>query len=270
MPNIDQITPVEYDSGWPYDADYDNLPLRGIVARLDLVNSAVDQQQQILEDAKGSAGTVSNRLNQSMDEDGSLLDDAVDETLHNIGAHTDGEYDGTDYVRMYLTERQKLALMADEATALKIQFDTVSTISSASTTALFANETIEILNSDTIQWFFTAPNKISANMTFDPALAHQHYYNLTPVHYNLSTPDYTNYKVNSLATAFTENSLKVYVNGIRLNETSDVYVYTASSGPSGSWTATSYTSYPDDGLFTINRALDASDVIKIDFDINLV
>lgn len=269
MPRIELITPVKYQSSWPYQVNYDNLPLDYILARQDLINSAVDLQSEILNNAAGSAGDVANRLNQSLGADGSLSSTAIDEALHNIGAHADGEYDGVSYVRMTAEERSKLALMADEATSLSIQFDTISTISTASTTALFESGVLEVINSDTISWFLISPNKVEANLNFDPSAFHQHYYNLIPVAANLSSPDYTNYKVNSVSTPYIDGSLKVFINGIRLNETTDVYVYNESSGPSGTWYATHYTSSYEDGTFALSRAIDSTDVITIDFDISL-
>lgn len=266
MPQIDLITPVKYDSGWPYDSAYDNLPITQILARIDLVNLAVDQNEEILRNAQGTAGTLSNRLNQSIAEDGNLLDTAVDQALHNIGAHTDGSYEGTDYVRMTLSERDKLDLIADNASALRIQFDTISTISTVESTVLFENETLEIQNSDTIKWLISAPNVVKANLAFPVTAAHEHYYDLIPVHTNLMTPDYTSYKVNSSATEYIDGSLRVHINGIRISEATDTYVYNADDGPSGTWDITNFTSDSENGLFTLNRAIDPSDVITIDFD----
>jgi len=260
MPRIDLITPVEYNSLWPYNSNYDNLPLKYILARQDLINLAVDQSEEILRNSVGTAGSLSNRLNQSLEEDGSLKTTAVDESLHNIGAHEDGTYESIDYVRMKADERDKLELIADEATSLKIQFETVST------TVLFENETVEFQDSETVQWTVTVPNIITANLAFPATAAHEHNYDLVPVHDNLLTPDYINYKSTSGAIAYIEGSLRVYINGIRISENVDVYVYVADSGPSGTWYATSFTPDAENGTFALSRAIDASDVITIDFD----
>jgi hypothetical protein len=265
MPRIDLITRVTYDALWPYHSRYDNLPLTHILARQSLINSAVDNQDEILDDAKGTAGTLANRLNQSIAEDGSLIADAVDETLHNIGAHTDGTYEGTDYVRMTASERDKLELIADEATALIIQFETVST------TAEFSNETILIQDSDTITWEIESPNVIRANMVFPDSAAHEHHYGLTPVHSNLSEPDYTNYKITSSPSlGYIEGSLRVYVNGIRISEDEEIYIYNNDDGPNGDWEVIQFTGDFETGLFELSRAIDDSDIIKIDFDRSFV
>lgn len=261
MPKIDLITPVQYNSLWPYHAEYDNLPLKYILARQDLINLAVDQATNILEEAEGTAGSLSNRLAQSMEESGELKSLAIDNALHNIGYHTDGEYSGTDYVRMKLSERDKLELVADEATAIQIQFETISG------DVLFTNELVAIVDSPTVTWNVDSPSTVTANFAFPISAAHEHNYDIIPVHANLMTPDYTNYKTTSMATPYIDGSLRVYVNGIRVSESDSVLVY--SGTPSGTWLATSFTSNASGGTFALNRALDPSDVIIIDFDRSL-
>lgn len=264
MPRIELITPVYYDAEWPYHKEYDNLPLRYIVARQELINSAVDQVEEVLRDSIGTQGTLANRLNQSINEDGSLSDDAIDEALHNIGAHTDGEYEGVEYVRMTAEERDKLSTIAEDATDITIEVE-----NSISTTVEFADGPLVFGRSDTVTWEITSPNIVKANLAFPSSAAHQHYYDLVPVAAN-SSPDYTNYKTTSLSTAFVEDSLRIYVNGIRLSATDDIYVYSNVDGPSGDWELLSYTADHDAGTFTLSRAIDATDIITIDFDINLV
>ena len=53
MPEIWKITPVEYDGSMPYHTHYDNIPLRNIVARIDLVNAQVDINADILRNSIG-------------------------------------------------------------------------------------------------------------------------------------------------------------------------------------------------------------------------
>lgn len=264
MPRIDSITPVQYSGLWPYHVHYDNLPLLYILARQQLINSSVDQMDEILENSIGSVGSLSNRLNQSIEDNGDLKTAAVDDTVHNIGAHADGEYEGIDYVRMTLTERSKLADIAEDATAISIEFPTNST------TVVFDDVMISFEDSDTVTWEVEAPSTVKANMAFPAEAAHQHYYDLVPVHDNLSTPDYTNYKTTVSSTEFIEGSLRVYVNGIRLSENDGVYVYSAADGPGEAWTLTSFTGDHEDGSFALNRAIDPLDTITIDFDISYV
>lgn len=272
MPNIDSIQPVYYDSLYPYYVYYDNLPLKNIVARQELINSAVENQRQVLTDAIGNQGTLSNRLNRSLEEDGSLKQSAVDDAWHNIAYHTDGYYDDgisvIEYVRMTGSERAKLSLVADDATSLAIQVQTPSTI------VLFENETIELIASDSITWDVTAPNQIQANVTFASTSLHNHYYDQVPVHDNILSPDYQTYKVNALASAYKEGSLRVFINGIRLSaDTTDepYYVYIPSAdGPGETWNLMAFTPDAENGTFTLNRAITASDVIRIDYDIQLI
>lgn len=271
MANIDSIQPVYYDAEYPYYVYYDNLPLRNIVTRQELINSAVENQRKILTDAIGTQGTLSNRLNRSLDADGALKTTAVDDSWHNIAYHTDGSYDDgvsiINYVRMKNEERAKLSLIADAATSLALQVETPSTI------VLFEDETVELIASSTIAWSVVAPNQIKADLTFATTSIHNHYYDLVPVHYNTVTPDYQTYKVNSLASPYKDGSLRVYINGIRLTADTTAaphYVYVPSaSGPSEDWTLMTFTPDSTNGLFTLNRAITVSDVIRIDFDIQL-
>lgn len=263
MPRIELIPEVLYQAMDPYHHSFDNLPLRNILTRQDLVNSAVDNNSEILRDSVGTAGTLSNRLNQSIEEDGSLKTVAVDDTLHNIALHTDGsvEISGVpvDFVRMQQSERDKLSLITDEATAFKLQVETIST------TVLFDNDTVRVVDSDTVTWEVSSPNEVKANFSFPVAAAHQHFYDRTPIDANLVTPDYTNYKVTSVSTPFIAGSLRVSINGTKLSETGSVYV-PDSTGPDGTWTLTTFTGNATGGTFALNRAITASDVIRVDFD----
>lgn len=260
MPNIDNITPVFYDALMPYHVDYDNLPLVNIFARQELMNLSIEQYATILRNSIGSAGSLSNRLNQSIEDNGNLKVSAIDEVLHNIGYHSDGNYDGVDYVRMTLSEKNKLELIQDQSNNLQIQIGE----------NILENGIVKIENTDSITWNYTAPNKISADFSFPTDAAHEHFYGLTPVHLNISSPDYINYKTTSVSTTFMENTLLIYINGIRIYEDVQTYVYNNSVGPSGSWLSTSYTSNPLYGTFSLNRAISSNDIVKIDFNRSLV
>jgi Holliday junction resolvasome RuvABC DNA-binding subunit len=125
---------------------YDNLPLRNIYIRQELINDAVNINSDILRQAVGTQGTVSNRLAQSINDDGTLKASAIDGAKHNIAQHKDGQAtvssaelaaltalgysvsNPVPFVRMTLAERDKLSLMASEATAFKLQLDTPSNV----------------------------------------------------------------------------------------------------------------------------------------------
>lgn len=262
MPRTELIPDVLYDGNFPYHYEYDNLPIKNILEKINIINNAVDVNSQILRDAAGNQGSLSNRLDQSIEFDGNLKEEAINQTLHNIGAHSDGVYDDgngpIDFVRMKKAESDKLATISSNASAIQIQFDIISN------TVLFKDELVEFENSDEISWELTAPNKIKPrlNLTTTP---HQHFYDLIPVHSNLSTPDYINYKVNSISSSFTEGSLRVYINGIRITDQGILV-------PDGSnvelMISTSFTADFENGTFSLNRALSTDDVIRIDFDIN--
>jgi len=257
MPQIELIPEVFYQGLQPYHVEYDNLPLKNIIDRTELINAAVDIALQILKESVGTQGTLANRLAQSIEDDGDLKATAIDEAAHNIGAHTDGLYLGVDYVRMLQSERDKLSLISDEATALRL---TVDADLPSTTTVNFIDEQVELEPSDTIKWQFVSPNKVRAITTFPSTAAHQHFYDGDPVLETDST-----YKVNSIATPYVEGTLRVYVNGIRLSQTDSVYV-PPHTGPDGTWILTTYTEDAANGRFTVNRTLNAADIIKVDYD----
>lgn len=262
MPDIDTVAPVFYDGLDPYHVNFDNLPIKNIIRREDIINDAVDLNTSSRIDAAGTAGTVAARLATSLNGNGNLISSSIDTALHNIGAHTDGSYDDGDgliaYVRMKQTERDKLTLIADEATSLKIQYtkDAITTI--------FDNDTIELMDSDTVTWEIDAPNKLLARMAFPVSAAHSHYYNIVPI-----TVDFTYFRTTVLNTRYISDSLRVYVNGTRLNTALSVYI-PPHTGPSGIWRQVMYTETDNTtGLFNLNIELDPLDIVIIDFDSSL-
>lgn len=259
MPQIELIVVPLYSALQPYHVDYDNLPVKGLLTRMELINSAVDINGDILRNAVGSAGSLSARLNQSINPDGSLKDFAIDEELHSIGAHTDGEWSGIEYVRMLEEERTKLATVADNATDMRLSFQTISNV------VMFDEGPIAFEPSSSVLWQIIAPSTVKAHMVFPSSAAHKHYYGITPQYTGL-TPDYQNYKVGY--PVFIEGSLRVYINGIRLTDDAEVYV----PGPlvSSPWTLNEFTPDYENGTFSLLVAITSDDVIRIDFDITLI
>lgn len=268
MPHIELIQNVLYDGMQPYYVDFDNLPLQNILYRQTLINDVVDANTILVQSAKGSRNSIADRLDESLEQDGSLKTTAVDTSLHNIGAHTDGEGldalgETVDYVRMLASERDKLELVSDEATALSILVNTPSAA------ILFNDDLIEMVGSDTVTWEvegLEGSQILKAHTTFPTSLAHRHIYDATPVPYDILDPDYMEYKVNSVATPYLEDSLKVYINGFKLTTTDEVYV----PGPDGltsTWYLTTFTPNYANGTFILNRALDPDDIIYIDYDL---
>jgi hypothetical protein len=275
MPDLSKLPVPQYQADQPYHWEYDNLPLQVLAQRDEIINGEVDNQSKILGDSAGTQGTLSNRLNQSIDEDGNLLSTAVDESLHNIAKHTDGsitvDSDELDhyvsdlgyssvanpvpFVRMLESERDKLALIASEATNFAIQANIPSNIT------VFNSGILELSNSTTINWEFTAPNILSPVLAISTDFAHRHYYDLEPI-----TTDYLNYKVTSISTPYIEGSLRVYINGVRLSEEYQVYY---PSNPVSTWSLNSYTSDYSAGTFVLDYAITSNDIIRIDFDLSL-
>ena len=228
MPNISNIPVPLYDASDPYHHEFDNAPLKKLIARQELINAVVDSNTALLKAAIGSQGTLANRLNQSLEADGSVKKTAVDDTTHNIGSHVDGlgetspgASDSVSFIRMKQTERDKLSLIESDSNSLTAEFTTPST------TVSYANGNLDFEPSDTISWHISA-SKIYANTTFPASSLHQHVYNDTPIHVS----DYINYQVNTVPTAYISGSLRVHINGTRIFEDNTVLTPPPASSPS--------------------------------------
>jgi hypothetical protein len=273
MPDLSKFGVPQYQAGQPYHYEFDNLPLATLARRDEVINDAVDLLITILEGTAGTQGSLANRLNQSLDEDGNLIPAAVDESMHNIGAHTDGSVtvdtselnayislgylvtNPVDFVRMLSAERAKLAQIQENASKLEIQ---VETQSQTYTYGDQSNDVMALVESDTIEWTWTAPNQIKANVK--ASNPHSHFYEQVP-----TTNDYQNYTVPN-ATPFKEGSLRVYINGVRLNSMSSVKVPNLAVT---SYTLNRFTENHANGTFALLNAVTSTDVVIIDFDIVL-
>lgn len=276
MPDLLSSSIPLYSSEMPYHYVYDNIPLEALKRRDEILSSSLDKATTVLADAQGTQGSLSNRLNQSIDEDGNLKSTAIDQALHNIAEHLDGSkietpyiinyYANTlmypsvvnpvPYVRMLHAERDKLSRIADEATNLSVELNLPSQ------TILFNDGSVILENSDTIEWSFTAPNVLKPIINFSLDFVHRHYYDVDPI-----TLDYQNYSVNVLSTPYMEGSLRVYLNGTRLSESSNIYA--PGETPSNSPYFITFTSDYVNGTFSLSTAITASDIIRIDFDVAL-
>lgn len=279
MPDLSQLPVPQYAADQPYHWEYDNLPLKTLADRDLIINAEVDIHAAILRNTSGTQGTLANRLAQSIDEDGNLISDAIDQAEHNIAEHTDGSknvsnselndyidlgfptlINPVEFVRMLASERAKLALIADEATNLSMSVETISNI------VLFEEGTIELVPSDSVQWEIESPNKVKAVLSISTEFAHRHYYDLTPVMIpteDVIPIDYKLFKVTSSATPYIEDSLRVYVNGIRLNRNYSVYY---PSNPISTWSLNGFIADAANGLFTLTNPITDEDIIQIDFD----
>lgn len=265
MPNIDLIPVPQYAGNQPYHYFYDNLPLDALIQREQLINSQVDINSEILRQTIGTAGSLAARLNQSLENNGDLKVSAVNNTLHNIGYHTDGAYDGVDYVRMQLAERQKLSLVAAEATNFSMAVQGPSDIT------YIDSGVATLVPSTTIDWTVLPDQKLRADVTVGLTNAHQHYDNIEPVSLNL-TPDYQNYLTN-LPVQFVSGSLKVFINGVRIF--SGVSVYAPTTDPLAAWQLNRFTEYNDEESvnylkgFSLLNPITINDIIRIDFEVAL-
>jgi hypothetical protein len=242
MPNIDLI-PIRYPDGDnPYNYVYDKQPIQDVADRVSLVNDAVDINTTIIQNAGGTAGDLANRLNQSMNQDGSLISSAIDTALHKISEHTD---DGT-YVRMELLERQKLSLIQELATNLSLN---VATTNIGTVVWPQSSNTVYVKPSATVTWRVDSAGNVYADTVAPLNNAPNRQYDITPI-----TTDNINFTTTSIATAYQTGSLRVFINGIRMSKTATIDGYT--------FTETS----PSAGTFALNTVLTSGYVIRIDFD----
>ncbi len=261
MPNIDLIPEVYYESYHPYYYLFDNMPLYNIVARIGLVNDTVTLDHLALNNAVGTAGSLSARLSTSLEDDGTLRSDAVDTSMHGIEHHTDEtdqsaflEIDDT-FVRMTERERAKLDLIQDDANLLNLSFETASP---SNTPVDFTNGTVVMADSVSTAWRWES-GKMYLDLQFPIDAAHQHIYDVTP---NNPSGDLLTFYV---PLDYTDGSLRVFVNGSKLSEDSEIYHPGAT--PSSHWVLNKFTvDTINNKKFTLDNALTAHDVIKIDFD----
>lgn len=255
MPRIELLTPVYYNPNDPIHWEIDNIPLRTIISRQNLINLALDNVISQMRDAIGTQGSVANRLNQSINPDGSLKTAAVDESLHSIEEHVDTD----TYVRMTKYQSDKIDSVAEEATDIRLQI-----IIDEDTVANISDGVVVLAPSETVTFSMDGPNTIKFNLAFPAEAAHLHYYSVEPIHQNIITPDYINYSVSSIASDFIEGSLRIYINGVRIFE--DIEVYVPGALVDDAWTLMSYVSDFEAGTFELSNAISEDDVIRIDFD----
>lgn len=259
MPYLNPVT--EYQPLDPYYYLFDNIPIEGLVKRTDTLNQYVDANTLEIEAARGTAGSLALRLNTSLSDTGALIASSINDALHNIGYHIDGfGPDSVEYVRMMMSEREKLGMIQDSANSLNVSVQT-----GISEVVVFDNGSVEFVPSASCDWRVIPPNKIQANLHFPLESAHRHYYGVVPVSVSL-TPDYVNY-LTGISQAFMNGSLRVYVNGVRLEE--GVSIPIPSYSGLGASVLNSYTSDVNGLGFSFTDPVTAYDVVRIDFDISL-
>lgn len=282
MVDLSKLPTPEYNPLNPYHWSYDNIPIKQLAERDVLINNELENVSEIIRSGAGTQGNIANRINQSIDEDGNLLSTSIDDALHNIAEHADGSktedastisfinttlgfasvINPVSYVRMLDVERSKLNLIAEEAT--NIDFSVVT----PSSTITVTEGTISLEPSDNIYWDLSGPAGPNLPYVLKPVLGvgtsyfHNHFYNVEPI-----TANYTDFTVNSMATPYIEDSLRVFINGVKLNDTDVIYVPT--SDPTDPWVQNKFTPDHTNGSFTLDVAITSSDIIRIDFDISL-
>ena len=260
MPRIELIDPVLFAPNDPIHWEIDNLPLKSLVQRQELINFALDNALEQMRDAIGTAGSMANRLNQSIEPDGSLKTAAIDDAAHSIEEHTDSD----DYVRMLKTESDKLAGITDGATDLEIYIN-----SDGSSVVKIIGGILHINASSSVNPIVTGPNILTFDLALPEEAAHQHFYAQTPILTDPTPgPEDKEYKVNGASTPYIDESLRVKINGVEIYEGSSVYV--PGNLVDDSWMLLNFTSDSTAGTFELSAAISDDDVIKVDYDISFI
>jgi len=293
MPDLTKLPVPEYQANQPYHWTVDNVPLKTLAERDEVISNAVDMQSQILNDAAGTQGNIANRLNQSIDEDGNLKASAVNESSHNIAEHEDGTkevdtaeldyYNSTlgysevvnpvPFVRMLESERDKLSLIPGDATSVSIEFCT-DEVCTPSSVILFDQGKIQFQPSSFISWEVgLGPNTVKPVLNTSLQYAHRHYYDIEPVLVDSVTNEYD---ASGSSVAYIEGSLRVYINGTRIS--SEYEVFYPKNPSDTSWGTSSnilkggsnkYTPDHSNGTFTLLNSITEDDIIRVDFDVAL-
>lgn len=241
MPNLDSVPVTKYQPLHPYHHYFDNLPIESIETQLFLINAQVDSNHSALQSSIGNVGSLANRLNKSLEQNGNLKATAIDAALHSVSEHLDSG----GFVRMTDAERSKLSLIESEATNVSVKVITVDN----EYTWPDVSDTLSFKDSDTVAWRVEGSD-IFADTTFSKTVITIPSYDVTPV-----SLGGTNYKTTSSNTPFKSTTLRVYINGIRLTKsptTINGYYYAEID--------------PTVGTFMLNTTLESGDVIRIDFD----
>ncbi len=243
MPEI-STTPVDlFTSNDPYHYHVDNRPLEGLEDRVYIVNAQVDVHDEVLTSAMGTTGTLANRINTSLNSDGTIKTSAIDNALHNIASHVDAD----GFVRMTDAERAKLNLIEAGATNLNIAVETLST------PLLWpeVGNTISMRNSDTISWRY-----ISTGVYADSVLGSTnqviHRYDQDPI-FDSTGVNLINYTVPE---EFKSGTLRVFVNGKRITDSVDLLI-------DGYYYEEVDSSL---GTFQLKNTIIEPNVIRIDYD----
>jgi hypothetical protein len=286
MPNINSINIPSYQPNQPYFWTYDNLPIDAIKQRENLINSAVDNNSYELRNAAGDAGTVGVRLAQSMDATGHLLEDAVNGVNHRISSHRDDSANvdantlsgyqilfstltnPVSFVKMLEVERSKLSTVSENANFLQLNIQTASNVAQLTDTQVLFQP------SDTISWKLLGNPGVddqvylSAEVSSGLSNPHKHYYQMTPIKALVSSTSPNYNKVYTIGMTFMSESLKVYINGIRLFSDAVVFYPTRSSTPE--FKQNSFTPNLNNNGFSLLNAISSDDIIRVDFDVSMV
>lgn len=149
MPRIELIDVPLFGPNDPYHFEYDNIPLKNILRRQILINLSLDELVGQQRDAIGTQGSLANRLNQSINADGTLKVEAINSAEHSIESHTDSDI----YVRMLRAESDKLTLISDNAT----DFSCEIIAEGSDDPVVFDSGVLRIIASESITWEITIP-----------------------------------------------------------------------------------------------------------------
>lgn len=139
MANLNRIPIRYFEKTDEYNFVVDNRPLRDLANQIVAINNDIISLQNSLSQAAGSQSNLKQRLDESLNEDGSIKPDAI--PGHPLENHTDGN----GYVRMTEEERVKLSGISPSANNLSMRFNDSSTVNSGEV-VLRDSASVKILN----------------------------------------------------------------------------------------------------------------------------
>ena len=121
MADISNITLRRYGTQVsPYDSDKANEPIEDLHAMIQIVNAESGSNASILNDAKGDTGSLAARLDVSLNPDGSIKSDAIDNVpIDNIDFEAEGA--PTDRVLPTRADLDKINGVQSEANKFTVQ-----------------------------------------------------------------------------------------------------------------------------------------------------
>jgi len=291
-PLVDAYGVPLYQPNDPYHFDFDNKPIKTLAIRDQILSNQINILTQIIRESAGDLGSLTSRLDQSIERDGNLKTDAVDQANHNIAHHSDGTRLITQQeIDEYISLGYILSTTPEFVVMLRAERDKLSQISSDANNITFKfpgmvnpvdGGLVEFQDSYGIYWEVSNPN--DENLVVKPILNnatdHKHFYEVSPILVG------GEYQISGVQ-RFKKDTLRVYVNGVRIPSCSQACSYAdgvyfpsfssnvttlppQSKSPNNLWNNLYFTEMSESAKFILSSTLSANDKVFVDYEIEVV